>query len=64
MVNFLTGTQEEVTEKISKIMKNANYSDPTQTLLLHPPELCKIDHTIMNSNNAENSINCMPVQNG
>ena len=56
---FLTGTQEEVIEKVSENMKNANYEDPTQTLPLHPPELCKIDHTLVNSDNANKSTECM-----
>ena len=56
---FLTGTQEEIADKISENMKNADYMDPTQTLPLHPPELCKIDHTVVNDNNAEKPTECM-----
>jgi hypothetical protein len=57
---FLTGTQEEVSEKISENMKNANYTDPTQTLPLHPPKLCKIDHIVENGSNEEKPTICMP----
>jgi Helitron helicase-like domain at N-terminus len=57
---FLTGTQEEVADKTSENMKNTNYTDPTQTLPLHPPELCEIDHIGVNGNNAEKPTDCMP----
>ena len=56
---FLTGTQEEVSDKISKNMKNANYTDPTQTLPLHPPNLCEINHITSNSTDEVKPTDCM-----
>ena len=41
-------------------MKNTNYTDPTQTLPLHPPKLCKINHVTINSDNEEKPTDCMP----
>ena len=57
---FLTGTQKQVSEKITENMKNADYTDPTQTLPLPPPKLCNINHIAVDSSNEENSTNCMP----
>ena len=55
---FLTGTQEQVSDKIAENMKNVNYTDPTQTLPLPPPKLCKINHTAVYDNNEEKPTNC------
>ena len=42
-------------------MNNVDYTDPTQTLPLPPPKLCKINHTAVDTdNNKEKSTNCMP----
>ena len=57
---FLTGTHEEISDKVAENMKNADYTDPTQTLPLHPPKLCNIDHTAVNGNNERKPTDCMP----
>ena len=56
---FLTGTQEEVSNKVSENMNNVNYTDPTQILPLHPPKLCEINHIVVNSSNKEKPTNCL-----
>jgi hypothetical protein len=35
-----------------------NYIDPTQTLPLPPPKLCKINCTAIDNSNEENPANC------
>ena len=42
--DFLTGTHAEVTESIEKIREKSDYSDPTQTLPVPPPEKCNKNH--------------------
>ena len=41
---YLTGTQEEILEKVSSKAHLPSYEDPTETLPCPPPVECNIDH--------------------
>jgi hypothetical protein len=45
MGEFLTGTQNDVLESVTKISKQESYKDPTETLPQPPPPLCDSTHT-------------------